>query len=178
VLSKYIGETEQNLDRIFEAARVGGVILLFDEADALFGKRSEVKDAHDRYANLGTAYLLQRIENAPSPTILTTNLKDGLDPAFTRRLHFIIDFPFPDEPSRRQIWASIFPSQVPVHGLEPGKLAQLAVTGATISNIARRSAFLAAGDAGQVEMPHLREGALRELRQTDRPPAREELEGW
>jgi ATPase family associated with various cellular activities (AAA) len=178
VLSKYIGETEQNLDRIFDAAQVGGTILLFDEADALFGKRSEVKDAHDRYANLGTAYLLQRIEHASTPTILTTNLKEGLDPAFTRRLHFVVDFAFPDEAGREQIWKGIFPPRTPRRGLEPSILAQLSVTGGTISAIARRGAFLAAADCGEVEMRHLRESALRELRTVGRQPAVEELEGW
>jgi hypothetical protein len=178
VLSKYIGETEQNLDRIFEAARAGGVMLLFDEADALFGKRTEVKDAHDRYANLGTAYLLQRIESAPTPTILTTNLKDGIDPAFTRRLHFVLDFPFPREEERERIWNSIFPPQAPTRDLEPALLSQLAVTGGTIANIARRGAFLAAGDGGAVEMRHLHAGALSELRKLEREPSAEETAGW
>jgi hypothetical protein len=178
VLSKYIGETEQNLDRIFEAARIGGAILLFDEADALFGKRTEVKDAHDRYANLGTAYLLQRIEHAPTPTILTTNVKDALDPAFTRRLHFMLDFPFPDEQARERIWTSIYPAQVPRRRLDPARLARLAVTGATIGNIARRGAFRAAADTGAVEMSHLRESARDELLKQDRVPADDETGEW
>jgi hypothetical protein len=178
VLSKYIGETEQNLDRIFDAASIGGVILLFDEADALFGKRSEVKDAHDRYANIGTAYLLQRIENAPTPTILTTNLKEGIDRAFTRRLHFVIDFPFPSRESREEIWRSIFPPRTPTRRLKPELLARLAVSGGTISNIARRAAFLAAADTGHVEMHHVRDGAMTEALKTDTELAPEETAGW
>jgi hypothetical protein len=177
VLSKYIGETEQNLDRVFTAARSGGVILLFDEADALFGKRSEVKDAHDRYANLGTAYLLQRIESSPSPTILTTNLKEGMDPAFWGRLRFVVHFPFPHEDDRREMWGSIFPPQTPTRGLDPALLSQLAVTGGTISSIARRAAFLAADD-GAIEMRHLLAGAFSELRKLDIEPSTQETAGW
>jgi hypothetical protein len=178
VVSKYIGETEKNLDRIFEAAAVGGAILLFDEADAMFGKRSEVKDSHDRYANLGTAYLLQRIENAPTPTILTTNLKEAIDPAFTRRLHFVVDFPFPSEEDREEIWRSIFPPEARVGAIEPEQLAKLAATGGTISNIARRAAFLAAANGGAVEMHHLLASARRELRKSGRELSPDEVSAW
>lgn len=178
VLSKYIGETEQNLDRVFEAARIGGAILLFDEADALFGRRSEVRDSHDRYANLGTSYLLQRIERAPTPTILTTNLKDGIDPAFMRRLDFVIDFPFPDADTRVEIWRSIYPPQTPTGALEPQRLALVAATGGTIASIARRGAYLAAAEAADVEMRHLLESTRRELRKVGRDLSTEELSAW
>jgi hypothetical protein len=178
VLSKWIGETEKNLDRIFDAAAIGGVILLFDEADALFGKRSEVRDSHDRYANLSTAYLLSRIENAPTPTILTTNLKDAIDPAFVRRLHFVIDFPFPADAQRREIWSNIYPDEAPVGELEPDRLAIVAATGGTINNIARRGAFMAAAESSEVEMQHLFEASQRELRKLGRDMTPDELEAW
>src|SRR6185503_5869616 len=118
--------------------------------------------------NLGTAYLLQRIEASPTPTILTTNMKEGIDPAFTRRLHFVVDFPFPREAERERIWEAIFPDGVPTRGLDSARLSQLAVPGGAISNIARRGAFLAAADGGVVEMRHLLEGAVTELRKVDR----------
>jgi ATPase family associated with various cellular activities (AAA) len=178
VLSKYIGETEKNLDRIFDAAAIGGVILLFDEADALFGKRSEVRDSHDRYANLSTAYLLSRIENAPTPTILTTNLKDAIDPAFVRRLHFVIDFPFPADEQRREIWTQIYPERTPLGDLAPDRLAVVAATGGTISNIARRGAFMAAAEEASVEMRHLYDASQRELRKLGRDMTPDELDAW
>jgi hypothetical protein len=178
VLSKYIGETEKNLDRIFDAAAIGGVILLFDEADALFGKRSEVRDSHDRYANLGTAYLLSRIENAPTPTVLTTNLKDAIDPGFIRRLHFVIDFPFPADTQRREIWSRIYPERTPVDELQPDRLAVVAATGGTINNIARCGAFMAAAEGAPVQMRHLFEASQRELRKLGRDMTPDELEAW
>jgi hypothetical protein len=178
ILSKYIGETEKNLDKIFDAAEVGGVILLFDEADALFGKRSEVRDSHDRYANLGTAYLLARMERAPAPTILTTNLKDAIDPAFQRRLQFVIDFPFPAERERERIWRTIYPQQTPVEDLVPQQLAVVAATGGTIANIARRGAFLAAAEPAPVEMRHLFEATRLELTKLGRDMTPEEREAW
>src|SRR6185437_10289882 len=113
VVSKYIGETEKNLRRVFDAAEEGGAILLFDEADGLFGKRSEVKDSHDRYANIEVSYLLQRMEAYRGLAILTTNMKEAIDPAFSRRLRFVVQFPFPDAAQRALIWARIFPSATP-----------------------------------------------------------------
>ncbi len=110
VVSKYIGETEKNLRRVFDAAEDGGAILLFDEADALFGKRSEVKDSHDRYANIEVSYLLQRMEAYRGLAILTTNLKSALDPAFLRRIRFVVQFPFPDAAQRAEIWRRVFPA--------------------------------------------------------------------
>src|ERR1051325_10574431 len=114
VVSKYIGETEKNLRRIFDAAEDGGAVLLFDEADALFGKRSEVRDSHDRYANIEVSYLLQRMEAYRGLAILTTNMKTALDPAFLRRLRFVVQFPFPDAAQRELIWRRIFPDATPV----------------------------------------------------------------
>ena len=178
VLSKWIGETEQNLQAIFDAAALGGVILLFDEADALFGKRSEVRDSHDRYANLSTSYLLQQVERAAVPMILTTNMKQALDPGFVRRLHFVIDFPFPEPAARERIWRSVFPPRVPVSKLAPARLAQLAVSGGTIRNIARRAAFMAAARDEPVTMADLRDGARQEARKQDRDLGPDELAGW
>jgi len=117
VVSKYIGETEKNLRRVFDAAETGGVVMLFDEADALFGKRSEVKASHDRYANMEVSYLLQRMEAYQGLAILTTNLKDAIDPAFMRRLRFIVRFPFPEYSQRVEIWQRIFPRDTPTEGL-------------------------------------------------------------
>ena len=108
-MSKYIGETEKNLDRVFDAAEGANAVLFFDEADALFGKRSEVKDAHDRYANIEVDYLLQRMEEFEGVAILATNLAEHLDPAFTRRLAFLVHFPFPDEAARLRIWQNAGP---------------------------------------------------------------------
>ena len=123
VVSKYIGETEKNLRRVFDAAEEGGVILLFDEADSLFGKRSEVKDSHDRYANIEVSYLLQRMESYRGLAILTTNMQNALDTAFLRRIRFIVQFPFPDVAQRTEIWRRSFPAEAPTKGLDANKLA-------------------------------------------------------
>jgi hypothetical protein len=144
VVSKYIGETEKNLRRVFDAAEAGGAILLFDEADALFGKRSDVKDSHDRYANIEVSYLLQRMEAYRGLAILTTNLKNALDTAFQRRLRFIVQFPLPQAAERARIWQRIFLSSTPTESLDPQKLAKLNVTGGNIRNIALNAAFYAA----------------------------------
>ena len=145
VVSKYIGETEKNLRRVFDAAEAGGAILLFDEADALFGKRSEVKDSHDRYANIEVSYLLQRMEAYRGLAILTTNLKDALDTAFLRRIRFIVQFPFPDAGrAGRDLARHLSPRATPIDGLDCGRLAQLNVAGGNIRNIALNAAFLAA----------------------------------
>ena len=116
MVSKYIGETEKNLRRVFDAAEASGAMLLFDEADALFGKRTEVKDSHDRYANIEVSYLLQRMEAYRGLAILTTNHRSSLDPAFLRRLRFVVQFPFPDAAQRAEIWRHIFPSATPPRG--------------------------------------------------------------
>ncbi len=147
VVSKYIGETEKNLGRVFDEAERGGAVLLFDEADALFGKRSEVKDSHDRYANLEVSYLLQRIEAFRGLAILTTNLKKALDDAFQRRLRFVIPFPYPDAAARADLWRKTIPAEAPTENLDIEKLARLNASGGTIRTIALHAAFLAA-DAG------------------------------
>ena len=169
VISKYIGETEKNLRRIFAAAEASGAILLFDEADALFGKRSEVKDSHDRYANVEVSYLLQRMEAYRGLAILTTNLKGSLDGAFLRRLRFVIDFPFPDAAQRAAIWARIFPKETPVEGLDPARLARLSVAGGAIRTIAINAAFSAAEDGAPVTQRHVAAGARREYAKLEKP---------
>lgn len=178
VVSKYIGETEKNLRRVFDAAESGGAILLFDEADALFGKRSEVKDSHDRYANIEVSYLLQRMEAYRGLAILTTNMKEALDAAFLRRLRFIVQFPFPDAARRAEIWRRIFPKQTPTEGIDPCKLARLNMTGGSIRNIALNAAFLAA-DAGEpVSMGHLVRAARSECQKLETPLPQAELSDW
>jgi hypothetical protein len=178
VVSKYIGETEKNLRRVFDAAEQSGAILLFDEADALFGKRSEVKDSHDRYANIEVSYLLQRMEAYRGLAILTTNLKNALDPAFLRRIRFVIQFPFPDAASRGEIWRRIFPASTPTEGLDHGKLARLNVPGGNIRNIAMNAAFLAADRGEPVRMTHLAEAARIEYGNLERPLTEAEIRDW
>ena len=178
MVSKYIGETEKNLRRVFDAAEDGGAILLFDEADALFGKRSEVKDSHDRYANIEVSYLLQRMEAYRGLAILTTNLKDALDPAFLRRLRFIVQFPFPDQTQREAIWRGIFPAATPLDGVDCAKLARLNVTGGNIRNIALNAAFLAAEAGEPVRMAHLLRAAQLDAAKRERPMTDAETRGW
>ena len=178
IVSKYIGETEKNLRRVFDAAEEGGSILLFDEADALFGKRSEVKDSHDRYANIEVSYLLQRMEAYRGLAILTTNMKNALDTAFMRRIRFIVQFPFPDAAQRAEIWQRIFPASTPTQGLDMTKLARLNVTGGNIRNIALNAAFLAA-DAGEpVQMKHLLRAARSEYAKLEKSLTDAEVGGW
>src|SRR5205085_11212847 len=133
----------------------GGAVLLFDEADALFGKRSEVKDSHDRYANIEVGYLLQRMEAYRGLAVLTTNLKSALDPAFLRRIRFVVQFPFPDAAQRAEIWRRAFPSATPTDDLDIPMLAQLNVAGGNIRNIALNAAFLAADAEEPVRMRHV-----------------------
>ncbi len=178
VVSKYIGETEKNLRRVFEAAEEGGGILLFDEADALFGKRSEVKDSHDRYANIEISYLLQRMEAYRGLAILTTNMKDALDQAFLRRIRFVVQFPFPDAAQRTEIWRRIFPASTPTESLDFNKLARLNVPGGNIRNIALNSAFLAADTREPVRMKHLLRAARSEYAKLERPLTEAEIGGW
>jgi hypothetical protein len=178
VVSKYIGETEKNLRQIFDAAEASGAVLLFDEADALFGKRSEVKDSHDRYANIEVSYLLQRMETYRGLAILTTNLKSALDSAFLRRLRFIVHFPFPDAAGRAEIWRRIFPPEAPTDGLDPEKLAHLAVAGGTIRNIALSAAFLAAEAAHPVGMSHVLLATRAEYAKLERTLTDAEVAGW
>ncbi len=170
VVNKYIGETEKNLGRIFDEASNSNAILFFDEADAIFGKRSEVKDAHDRYANIEVSYLLQRMETYDGVTVLATNLRANLDDAFSRRLQFAIDFPFPDEAYRLRIWEALFPPGVPrANDLDLALLARrFKLAGGNIRNIIISAAYLAAADGGVVTMPHLLHGARRELQKMGR----------
>jgi ATP-dependent 26S proteasome regulatory subunit len=169
VVSKFIGQTEKNLRRLFDAAEDGGAVLFFDEADALFGKRSEVKDSHDRYANIEVNYLLQRMESYRGLAILATNMRSALDPAFLRRLRFIVTFPFPGIAERRQIWQKAFPPQTPTSGLDIDRLARLNVTGGHVHNIAMNAAFLAAQAGTAVTMPIVLEAARTEFRKLERP---------
>ncbi len=178
VVSKYIGETEKNLAHLFEEAETSNAILFFDEADALFGKRTEVSDAHDRYANIETSYLLQKMEEHEGIVILATNLRENMDDAFTRRIRFIIEFPFPEVADRLRIWQTLFAAEVPVSsGIDYGYLArEFAVAGGNIKNIAVNAAFLAAANGRVIEMEHLRHAARREFEKigklwTDRPEA-------
>jgi SpoVK/Ycf46/Vps4 family AAA+-type ATPase len=178
VVSKYIGETEKNLKRVFDAAEEGGALLLFDEADALFGKRGEISDSRDRYANIEVGYLLQRMEAYQGLAVLTTNLKASLDRAFQRRLRFTVNFPFPDAAQREAIWTRIFPARTPTRGLDPKRLAQLNVAGGSIRNIAVNAAFLAAELGRPVEMSHLLQAARLETQKIERPLSEGEIRGW
>ncbi|MEU6657795.1 ATP-binding protein [Streptomyces sp. NPDC046821] len=178
VVSKYIGETEKNLRKVFDAAERGGALLLFDEADALFGKRSEVKDSHDRYANLEVSYLLMRMEAYRGLAILTTNMKKALDTAFMRRIRFVVDFPFPAENERAEIWRRVLPSQAPVKGIEPDLLAQLTVAGGSIRNIALSGAFLAAEEGDRLQMRHMLAAARTEYLKLERSLTPGEVRGW
>ena len=165
VISKYIGETEKHLARIFQEAGSSNAILFFDEADALFGKRTKVSDAHDRYANIETSYLLQKMEEYDGMVILATNLRENMDEAFTRRMRFIVEFPFPDATSRQQIWQRHFPHEAPVRAdIDYAWLAkQFQITGGNIKNIVLNAAFFAAEDGGVIGMEHVLCGARREF---------------
>lgn len=170
IVSKYIGETEKNLEQIFREAQRSNAILFFDEADAIFGKRSEVKDAHDRYANIEVSYLLQRMENYDGVTILATNLRANLDEAFTRRLQFAVDFPFPEEEYRRRIWETLFPPDVPrASDLNFALLARrFKLAGGNIRNVIVAAAYLAAAEERAVTMQHLLHATRRELQKMGR----------
>jgi hypothetical protein len=178
VVSKYIGETEKNLARVFDAAEAGGAVLLFDEADALFGKRSEVKDSHDRHANIEVSYLLQCMESYRGLAILTTNLKTALDTAFLRRIRFVVQFPFPDAAQRAEIWRRVFPPQTPTAGLDAEKLAQLNVAGGNIRNMALNAAFIAADADEPVSMMHLLRAAQSEYAKLEKTLTGAEVAGW
>ncbi|HEY9076525.1 MAG TPA: ATP-binding protein [Anaerolineaceae bacterium] len=170
IVSKYIGETEKNLERIFSEAETSNAILFFDEADSLFGKRSEVRDSHDRYANIEISYLLQRMEAYDGVTILATNLRANLDEAFTRRLQYAVDFPFPEEADRLRIWKTLFPQSVPQDaGIDYKMLAQrFKMAGGNIRNVIVGAAYLAASDGGVVRMGHLLHSTRRELQKMGR----------
>jgi len=169
VVSKYIGETEKNLRRLFDAAEHGGAILLFDEADALFGKRSEVKDSHDRYANIEINYLLQRMEAFSGLAILASNMKGAMDSAFLRRLRFIVNFQFPGPAERKRIWQKALPPEVPCEGLDYDRLARFNLSGGNIHSVALNAAFLAAQRATPVTAPLILTAVRSELRKLDKP---------
>ena len=170
VVSKYIGETEKNLRRVFAEARTANAVLFFDEADALFGKRTEVSDAHDRYANIETSYLLQQMEEYDGVVVLATNLRQNLDDAFTRRIRFIVEFPFPDADSRARIWRNHFPAAAPLSDDvdEVALAAEFPVVGGTIRNIALSAAFLAAADGGVIDRRHVLAATRREFEKIGR----------
>ena len=177
VVSKYIGDTEKNIDRVFTDAQRSGAAILIDEADALMGKRSEVKDAHDRYANIEVAYLLQRMEAYEGLAILTTNLRQNLDPAFLRRLRFVVDFPRPDLEARQKIWRQCLPEES--HQLDETAFRQLArtidLTGGNIRQITLRAAFLAAAAGAQIGLEHIAAASRAEFAKLGMPPAPIEL---
>ncbi len=177
VVSKYIGETEKNLSRIFSEAETSNAILFFDEADALFGKRSEVRDAHDRYANIEIAYLLQKMDEYDGVVILATNLRKNLDEAFVRRMHFAVEFPFPSEADRRLIWEKIWPAETPRQAeLDLGTIARrFELPGGNIRNIALAAAFLAADDGREVSMQHLLHATRREYQKMGKLAAEAEF---
>jgi hypothetical protein len=179
VVSKYIGETEKNLRRLFDAAEDGGALLFFDEADALFGKRSEVKDSHDRYANIEINYLLQRMEAYRGVAVLATNMKRALDQAFLRRLRFVVNFPFPALAERREMWRKAFPARMPPDQLgqiDLDRLARLPATGGVIHNVALNAAFAAAASGGQLTMELVLEAARIEFRKLEQPVPEVEFE--
>ncbi|MDX2032415.1 MAG: ATP-binding protein [Blastocatellia bacterium] len=178
VVSKYIGETEKNLRRIFDAAENGGAILLFDEADALFGKRSEVKDSHDRYANLEVSFLLQQMESYRGLAILTTNQLQAFDQAFMRRVRFIVQFPFPGQEQRAEIWSSAFPPDAPTERLDCAKLSRLNLAGGNISNITMNAAFLAAEAAQPIRMEHLLRATISEYAKLEKTLSAEDIRDW
>jgi SpoVK/Ycf46/Vps4 family AAA+-type ATPase len=169
VVSKYIGETEKNLRRLFDAAEGGGSILFFDEADSLFGKRSEVKDSHDRYANIEVNYLLQRMEAYRGLAVLATNLRSALDSAFLRRLRFIVEFEFPGVSQRKAIWEKALPPTAPRAELDYDRLARLQTSGGMIRNIALNAAFLAVSANTSITMPHLLAAARTEFQKLELP---------
>lgn len=171
VVSKYIGDSAKKMREVFDAAERGGCVLLFDEADALFGRRSEVKDSHDRYANVEVNYLLTRMESFGGVAILATNMKHALDPAFLRRLRFVIRFPFPGFAERLAIWRSVFPGRTPLGALDYERLAAFSLSGGSIFNAALMASHAAVRDHANVEMSHVLEAIRHELRKLERPAA-------
>ncbi|MEV4831117.1 ATP-binding protein [Micromonospora sp. NPDC049257] len=169
VVSKWIGETEKQLRRIFDAAERGGTVLLFDEADALFGRRSEVRDSHDRYANIEVSYLLQRMEQYRGVAVLTTNMRTAIDPAFLRRLRVVVPFGHPGPAERAGLWRRAFPAAVATADLDLPRLAALDLTGGDIHTVALRAALVAAGEGDPVGMRHVLDAVAAEYAKHDRP---------
>ncbi|GAA1857177.1 ATP-binding protein [Myceligenerans crystallogenes] len=172
VVDKYLGETEKRLARLFDAAEDGGMVLLFDEADALFGKRSEVKDSHDRYANVEVGYLLQRLESFAGLAILTTNARSALDQAFTRRLSAIVSFPYPDRAARERMWSQALPASLPRGDVDLARLAEADLSGGAIAAAALQAAYLAADDGGSLTTEHLAQAVRWELGKSGRVAGR------
>ena len=168
VVSKYIGETEKNLARLFDAAEDAGAVLLFDEADTLFGRRTEVRDSHDRYANLEVGYLLQRMEQFAGLAVLTTNDRAALDPAFARRLQYIVTFPYPEPAVRAALWRVALPAAAPTDGLDPAELAAVDLPGGGIAAAALTAAYLAADDGGPLGEGHVARAVEWELAKSGR----------
>ncbi len=169
LVGKYIGETEKNLSALFDAVTNEPMLLLFDEADSLFGKRSEIQDTHDRYANSEVSYLLSRLERHKGPSILTSNLRRGIDPAFIRRLQMVIDFPFPDENARSKLWRLHIPIGAPIDAdVDANKLGrETELTGGQIRNAALHAAFLAAGESSTISLKHIASAVQTELSKTE-----------
>lgn len=178
MVSKWIGETEKNLRRVFDAAEEGSAILQFDEADALFGKRGEINESRDRHANIEVSYLLQRLEEYRGLSILTTNFRSNIDTAFLRRIRFIIDFDFPGVAERSEIWQRIFPKDTPKAELDFARLAQLNLAGGSIRNVAMAAAFTAADSGQDVGMGHILSAARLEYEKSGRSLTSAELRGW
>ena len=178
VVNKYIGETEKNIKKIFDTAEHSGVILLFDEADALFGKRSEVKDSHDRYSNIQLGYLLQRMEEYTGLAILTTNMKQSIDKAFERRIRFTLHFERPDTKLRKSIWEKMFPEASKVNGLDYNKLARLNVPGGNIRNISLNAAFHAAAEGKSIGMKNILHATKMEYAKMEKALSRNEIKDW
>jgi AAA+ superfamily predicted ATPase len=168
MVSKYIGETEKNLEQLFDVADTGNVVLLFDEADSIFGKRSEVSDAQDRYANLEVSYLLQRIERFDGLVILTTNLSSNIDNAFLRRIHVVVDFQAPDEGERRTLWLKALPSDAPQNDVDIDFCSQFKLSGADIRSVALGAAFRAADEKKSISMSHVVTALFDEMRKQGR----------
>jgi SpoVK/Ycf46/Vps4 family AAA+-type ATPase len=180
VVSKYIGETEKNLDRVFRAAYRSNAVLFFDEADALFGKRTEVKDAHDRYANVETSYLLQKLEAFEGLAVLATNLKKNIDPAFMRRIEVLVDFPFPNAASRLKLWTALIPQAMPrAPGLDLAFLAErFELSGGHIKNAVQAAALTSAAEGAEVGMGHLLHGVRWELQKQGKLAATASFGGY
>jgi hypothetical protein len=178
VVDKYIGETEKHLRSVFDAAEHSGALLFFDEADALFGKRTDVRDSHDRYANIEVDYLLQRMEDYPGLAVLATNRKSSLDSAFLRRLRFVLDFPFPDAAGRRRIWQATLPEPAPTDALDFDALARLELAGGSIVTVAVNAAFAAAAQGAPIGMAHVAAAARAELAKLDRLVRDGDFDAW
>ncbi|MDE6433955.1 MAG: ATP-binding protein [Lachnospiraceae bacterium] len=177
VVSKYIGETEKNLNAVFEAVKRGQGVLFFDEADVLFGKRTEVKDANDKHSNMETAYLLQKIEEYEGIVILATNYMQNIDEAFKRRIQYFIEFPFPDVDCRRRLWEKVFPEQMEFEEVPDYEFlaANFELSGSHIKNIAVQAAFFAADEKKGVNMEHIMKALQIEVRKMGKRISREDL---